>query len=129
MSANRGFAEIEIRGVKKFIKFDLNATADLEEYFGIGFAQIMSEQKVGFSTLRAMYWAGLKWTMKGLTIPQAGVIVQEKLENGESMQDLFKPVLKAMQNSGLMGKNDDSKEVDPLEGILNSDSEEEEGKN
>jgi hypothetical protein len=89
----------------------------------------MSEESVGFSTLRALYWAGLKWKMRGLTIAQAGHIVQEKMDNGETMQELFKPVMKAMQNSGLMGKNDDSKEVDPLEGVLNSDSEEDEEKN
>jgi hypothetical protein len=129
MSANRGYSEIEVRGEKKVIRFDLNAVADLEEYYGKGFASIMSEESVGFSTLRALYWAGLKWKMRGLTIAQAGHIVQEKMEDGETMQDLFKPVMKAMKNSGLMGKNDDSKEVDPLEGVLNSDSEEDEGKN
>lgn len=127
--SKRGYAQIEVRGVPKVIRFDLNAVADLEEYFQMGFGQILSEQKVGFSTLRALYWAGLKWTMKGLTISQAGVIVQEKIEAGEEMQDLFKPVQKALEGSGLMGKRK-VEEIDPLENVLaNSDDEDEEEKN
>lgn len=124
-SSKRGYSQIEVRGETKVIRFDLNAVADLEEYYGKGFGAIMSEEAVGFSTLRALYWAGLKWQMKGLTIAQAGIIVQEKIADGEEMKDLFKPINKALQDSGLMGKKQE-KEVDPLENVLNQEDDEEE---
>ena len=125
MSKNRGFAKVTVRGEEKIMRFDFNAIADLEEYYGKGFAAIMAEEAVGFSTVRALYWAGLKWTMKGLTIAQAGVICKELIEDGAEITELFKAPMTALKNSGLMGSKKAQEETDELAGVIGNDEDEE----
>ena len=111
---------IEINGEEKKLRFDVNAVSDIEEYFGKGIGVIFSEEQVGFRTIRAFFWAGLKWRDRGLTIERAGKFVQALIDQGESIETMMKPIMKALQMSGVMGKE----ELDELEMI-----EEDEAKN
>jgi hypothetical protein len=95
------YVEIIVGDDVKYLRFDLNAIADIEDHFDAGIMEIMSERRIGFSTLRALYWAGLKWKEKGLTIDRAGGIVQAMIQEGQDFKSLMEPVSKAIQLSGL----------------------------
>lgn len=110
MSRQQGFIEVEFNGENKLLRFDFNALADLEDHFNIGIANIMSEQRIGFSTIRALYWAGLKWKDKGLTLERAGAMIQNKMNDGANFEELLEPIVKALQASGLMGKKENTED-------------------
>ena len=97
---------VTINGEEKQLRFDINSTSDLEEYFGKGIAGILQTEQMGFRLVRAFYWAGLKWKDRGLTLERTGKMLNNKVvEDGESLESLMKPVLKALEVSGLMGKD------------------------
>jgi len=99
------YVEIVINGNVKIMKFDYNAVADLEEYYGLGIAEIVSKKRIGFSTVRALYWAGLKWKDKGITIQRAGNYINELVKEGQTFEELMEPVKEALERSGLFKFN------------------------
>lgn len=99
------YVEIVINGNVKIMKFDYNAVADLEEYYGLGIAEIVSKKRIGFSTIRALYWAGLKWKDKGITIQRAGNYINELVKEGQTFEELMEPVKEALERSGLFKFN------------------------
>lgn len=110
------YVEFEVDGEVKQMRFDLNAVADLEEYFGAGIMEIMNEKRVGFSTLRAFFWAGLKWRDRGLTIERAGKMVNSLIREGKTLPDLMKIVTEALDRSGLFKFNNvDEEEAERAE--------------
>jgi len=121
MSKTLGYVHVEINGEDKPFKLDLNAVADLEEKLDKGIGAIMQEENVGFRTIRAFYWAGLKWKDKGMTIQRAGTVVQKMLtEDSKDFKELMEPVREALFASGLIKKSDLESE---------EDAEDDEGKN
>lgn len=101
MARKQGYAEVEFNGEVKLLRFDFNAMADLEEHFDKGVASIMSEERIGFSTIRALFWVGLKWKMKGLTIERVGDMLTEKMDDDEiSFMELMDPITKAIKAAG-----------------------------
>lgn len=100
------YVEIVVDDKVKFMRYDFNAMADLEEYFGLGITEIVSEKRIGFSTIRALYWTGLKWKDKGLTLERTGKMVQSLIKEGQSFQDLMVPVKDALDRSGIFKKKD-----------------------
>lgn len=95
---------VEFNGENKQLRFDFNAMAELEDHLGKGLSAIFREENIGLRTVRAFYWAGLRWKDKGLTVERVGNMLQTKINDGVSYQDLMTPVLKALQLSGFMGK-------------------------
>jgi hypothetical protein len=85
-------------GDKEYIiKFGFNAVASIEESFGKGIQFIFNEENVGFRTIRALYWAGLKWKNQGLTIEVVGNMLEKKMEDEDlELNELMAPVLKAI---------------------------------
>lgn len=103
MSKHLGIVYVEINGEQKPFRLDLNAIADLEELLGKGIGSILTEENVGFRTIRAFYWAGLRFKDRGLTVERAGDMVQKMLsEDGKSFADLMVPVQEALVASGLI---------------------------
>lgn len=107
---SKRYVNVELGGRSRQLRFDFNAVADLEDHFGKGIRAILSEEQVGFKVLRGMYWAGLKWNNRGLTLPRVGDWLQEKLEAGTELEELFQPVVKALQYAGLLGTTEDEGE-------------------
>jgi len=58
------------------IKYGHNALCEFENAMGkpIG-ASLTSEEQIGFSTIRALLWAGLLWEEPTLTLEQAGSLI------------------------------------------------------
>lgn len=104
------YVEIELGGAKRRIRFDFNAVVELEEYFNKGIGAILNEEQVGFRVMRAMYWAGMKTYNRKLTIEQVGKWLQEEVEGGKGLDELFEPVTEALKASGLLGEADDEQE-------------------
>lgn len=111
------YVEFEVNGEMKQMRFDYNAVADLEEYFNAGIMEIMNEKRVGFSMLRAFFWAGLRWRDRGLTIQRAGNLVEQMIKDGKTLPDLMKIVTEALDRSGLFkfGEADDEEAADEAE--------------
>ena len=109
---------IEVNGEQKMLRYDFNAVADLEEKFDTGIMELMTEKRIGFSVIRGLLWAGLKWKDKGLTLERAGKIAQAMMAEGQTFQDIMQPVMKAIKKSGVFGnmdKKEDGDEMDPNE--------------
>lgn len=96
------YVEVTFGDQVKQLRYDFNAISDLEEKFGKGIAVIVSEEQVGFRALRLFYWAGLKHKDPGLTVQRVGQMLQKKVEEGETIESLFVPVMKALEKSGLL---------------------------
>lgn len=99
-----GIIFVTIKDEQKAFRLDLNAVADLEDLFDKGISEILDEKNIGFRTIRAFYWAGLKFKDKGLTVERAGNIVQSMLTEGQSFKEMMAPVTKALIASGILKK-------------------------
>jgi len=113
---------VVLNGEEKRLRFDFNAMADFEEVMGYGLFAALQESQIGFKTIRAFYWAGMRWKEKGLTLERTGNMLSEELSNGTELQDLMNPIEKALINSGIIPDQDEQDE-------LESEQDEEEGKN
>jgi len=89
------------------IRFDVNALADLEEKLGIGPAQIFSEERTGYATIRGLLWAGIKWEDKRITVDRAGELLQTFLEKGGELEKLMMPLAEALTNSGIFPREEE----------------------
>lgn len=104
------YVSVEFGGEEKLLRFDFNAIADMEEHFGKGLASIFREENIGFRTVRGLYWAGLRWKERGLTVERTGHLLQEKMEQeGVTIQDLLEPVMEAINKSGFLGAQTEEK--------------------
>lgn len=101
---------VEIRLDKpRFLRFDINAIADLEEATGKSLMELMDENNIGISAMRALLWAGLKHQDKLLTLQRAGELIQAFIVNGGSLATLMEKVAKAITSSGAFGTPKESK--------------------
>lgn len=107
------YVDVEFSGEVKQLRFDFNSATELEEAFGMGIMAILQQHNIGFRALRIFYWAGLKWRDKGLTLQRTGMLLQEKIEDGETIITLFDPVMKALKLSKLIPMDDDEVVDDP----------------
>lgn len=101
------YVEIELDGKTRLLRFDFNTVSELEERLGKGIIGVLTKEQVGFNMTRALYWAGLKWKDRGLTIERTGQMLQKEVEKGKSLIDLMEPIVNALVKSGLLGKVDD----------------------
>ncbi|WP_193063476.1 hypothetical protein [Oceanobacillus oncorhynchi] len=113
---------VELGGEEKRLRFDFNAMADFEEVMGYGLFAALQESQIGFKTIRAFYWAGLRWKEKGLTLERTGNLLSKELSEGTELQDLMEPIEKALMNSGILPDQDKQEESD-------TDQDEDEEKN
>jgi hypothetical protein len=113
------YVEIELDGKSRLLRFDFNTVSELEERLGKGIIGVLTKEQVGFNMTRALYWAGMKWKDRGLTIERTGQLLQKEVENGKSLNDLMEPVVNALMKSGLLGKideeDDEQEDEDPNE--------------
>ncbi len=109
------YVEFEVDGKVKKLRFDFNAIADLEQQAGSGVVNLFSEERVGFHTIRLLFWAGLRWEDNGLTMQRAGMVIKQLLEEGHSLEDLSEWISKALKLSGLFGEQkEDGDKKDPF---------------
>lgn len=100
------YVEIELGGKTRKLKFDFNAIADIEDKAKVGIGALLSEERIGFNTIRLLLWGGLKHQNKGLTIDATGSMVHEYLTNGGNPEELLESIIKAIELSGIIGKSE-----------------------
>lgn len=107
---------VELDGKERTLKYDFNAMSDFEELMGMGVGAAFQGGQVGFRTIRALYWAGLRHKEKGLTLERTGKMLSNEVSNGRNLEELMEYVEKAIEASGLMPKgaeeDEDSNEDD-----------------
>ncbi len=113
-----GTVEITLDKIRH-LRYDVNALADLEQKAGKSLQEILGTNAegetdgvgLGFSALRLLLWAGLKWERVAprVSVEIAGSILQDYIADGGNMDELGKKITEAFNVSGIMGEKDDSK--------------------
>jgi hypothetical protein len=80
------FKKIVLNGESHILKFDFNAIAELEEYYNKGVHAIVSEETIGFNTIRNIFWAGMLWKNPNLKPHHVGKMLEEDLEVNEDIE-------------------------------------------
>ena len=105
---------ITIGGKERKLRYDINAAADMEELMGgKSLLYVMSNpMAAGFSALRILLWGGLKHAEKGLTLQRVGLMMQEYMESGGSIETLALKIGEAVRKSKILGeeRKDDTDE-------------------
>lgn len=105
---------ITIGGKERRLRYDINAAADMEELMGgKSLLYVMSNpMAAGFSAIRVLLWGGLKHAEKGLTLQRVGLMMQEYMESGGSIETLAEKIGEAVRKSKILGeeRKDDADE-------------------
>lgn len=102
------YVEVELGGKARLLRYDYNAVCDIEEQLGMGVGAVFTQQQAGFRVVRVLYWAGLKWKEQGITLQRVGQMLQDEMaNNGTTILDLLKPVMKALKKSKTLGEMKD----------------------
>ena len=105
---------ITIGGKERKLRYDINAAADMEELMGgKSLLYVMSNpMAAGFSALRILLWGGLKHAEKRLTPQRVGLMMQEYMESGGSIETLALKIGEAVRKSKILGeeRKDDTDE-------------------
>lgn len=89
---------VELDGKTKELRYDFNAMMKYEQMVGTGFQQSFSN--LGYTTLMAMYTAGLSHKDKGITPQRVAKMLQKELQNGKTQDELYAPAMEAFYNGG-----------------------------
>lgn len=90
--------KFEVNGKNYDLEYTVNAMAALEEKTGKGIGDITALGE--FSSLRSLFWAGLINKHKNITLTDAGDIVQQFINDGNTFEDLSKMVTEALRQAG-----------------------------
>src|SRR5699024_7612346 len=89
---------VELDGQTKELRYDFNAMMKYEQMVGTGFQQSFSN--LGYTTLMAMYTAGLSHKDKGITPQRVAKMLQKELQNGKTQDELYEPAIEAFYQGG-----------------------------
>ena len=105
---------IEIGGKERRLRYDINAAADMEELMGgKSLLYVLSNpMAAGFSAIRILLWGGLKHAEKGLTLLRVGVMMQDYMESGGSIEKLAEKLGEAVRKSKILGEEKTDKETE-----------------
>jgi len=108
-----GSVYIAIGGKERKLRYDINAAADMEELMG-GKSLLYvlgNPMAAGFSAIRVLLWGGLKHAEKGLTLQRVGLMMQEYLETGGTLESLAVKIGEAVRKSKILGEETESEEM------------------
>ena len=101
------------------LRFGLNAVCDLEDLVGKPISEMFptkkeEQEKMRFTTIRAIIWAGLRHEDEAITPSIAGALIDDYCEkDGNDLASVMAIVMDAFKRSGLAGgmesKNDKKK--------------------
>lgn len=78
---------IEIAGTNYEIRYTINAVRKLEKELGTSAFAIVQEG-ISIDALQTLFWAGLLHQNPALTVDQAGILLEQYLEEGGSLNGL-----------------------------------------
>jgi hypothetical protein len=74
------YKKITLNGEEHVLKFDFNAISELEQYYNKGIFAIVSEETMGFNTVRNIFWAGMLWKNPNLKPHHVGTMLEKDIE-------------------------------------------------
>jgi hypothetical protein len=85
----------------RHISFSVNAYRDAETVAGMGIVAMVHPRNIGFKTIQALLWAGLRHEDPTLTLDGVGVLMDLwPLKNGRKFTDLEEIVVQAIEEHG-----------------------------
>lgn len=84
------------------LRFDANAIADFEVEHECSIADVIFAKRIGFGSIRGLFWAGAKHEDRRLTLERAAQILEDFIASGGKLQEVTDKVLDAAQNSRLI---------------------------
>lgn len=84
----------------RHIRLTPNALADAETAAGMGIVAMVDLNTIGFRSIRALLWAGLKWEDHSLTLEKTGDLMAGWQKEGHSFDELATILIKALDESG-----------------------------
>jgi hypothetical protein len=94
---------LELGGKERNIRYDSNSICVLEEKAGMGIPRILSEEQMGFNTLRLLLWAGCRHENQGLTLDMVGIWMEEYFDNDDENKN-FSELLEKVSNEFMESK-------------------------
>jgi hypothetical protein len=110
MSDHATYKKVKLNGEDHILKFGFNAISDLEEYYQRGIHSIITEEVIGFNTVRNILWAGMLWKNPQLKVHHVGQMLEKEIEENEQFDfnEMMKTSIDALYNSKafkLLSKN------------------------
>ena len=100
---------IELGGKTRRLKYTYNSTCDIEDKANAGIPELLSEKRIGFSTIRLLVWGGLKWENRGITIEAVGNMIEQYIDDGGDIAILMGFVAEALEKSKVLGGKSEGK--------------------
>lgn len=89
---HKGEVIINIGGMEKKLKFDMNTLAEVEGILDRPIHQVLNENKLGIREIRALLYAGIQWDGKPLSLKQIGEML-----NFDNMQYFAEKIGEALR--------------------------------
>jgi hypothetical protein len=95
------YKKITLDGEIHVLRYDFNAISELEEHYGKGIHAVVSDETIGFNTVRNIFWAGLLWKNPTLKPHHVGKMLEDELEKNEDFyfDDLMTTAIDALYSS------------------------------
>lgn len=98
--------KVKLNKEERSLYYDFNVVSDYEDEADMSAIYAVSKKRLGFSTIRGLYWAGLKHEGKGESVEEVGNLLQKSVQSKEhSLGSLADPLLKALRDSGVLDLN------------------------
>lgn len=102
---------ITLNGQVMRLKFTMNSVCELEERAGKGIMSLLNQEQMGFNLIRLLIWAGLKHNSPALTAEIVGDWLEAEFQKGYDLSNFIEMAMKALQESGLLGRDSDKKNM------------------
>jgi hypothetical protein len=98
---NATFKKVNLNGEDHVLKYDFNAISELEEYYQKGIHAIVTEESVGFNTVRSILWAGLLWKNPQLKVHHVGTMLENEMNDNDEfdLNEWMEITIKALYES------------------------------
>lgn len=96
---------ITLGGKERKLRYDINALTDMEELLhGESIlSRLSNPSTASVSLFRLLLWGGLKHAEKGLTLQRVGMMMQEYLNDGGTLESIVEKVSVAVKKSNIFG--------------------------
>lgn len=101
MSDAATFKKVRLNGEDHILKFGFNAISELEQYYDKGIFQVITEETLGFNTIRSIIWAGMLWKAPQIKVHHVGEMLEQEMEANEEfdLEALMKTTIEALYES------------------------------
>ena len=83
MSNNATYRKITLNGEDHVLKYDFNAISELECLYDKGIFRVVTEETMGFNTIRSILWAGMLWRNPQLKVHHVGNMLEQEMDENE----------------------------------------------